>query len=107
MEDALIVDQLVAGTAHVIDDFVPSSLSQSGADPRGQIIEHLVPAHLLPFALTTPASASKWVKDSLGVVNLVEGRVTLGAVTSAAAWMRGVALEFSNAAGLLIDVGEQ
>ena len=47
------------------------------------------------------------IADALGVVHLVERGRALGAVAPAAARMDGIALELLDAAGVLVDVGEE
>src|SRR6266851_4604945 len=107
MQDALVVDEFMAGTADMIDDFVAPPLNQGRANPRRQVVEHFVPGDSLPFALAAFTSAHEWIENALGIVDLVKGRRTFGAVPSAAARMRGIALEFADAAGFFIDVREQ
>src|ERR1700730_13335391 len=107
MQDALIVDEFMAGTAYVVDDFIAPPINQRLANPLSKILQHLVPGHSLPFALTAFTGALERIEDTLRIIDLVEGRRTFSAVASAAARMRRIALEFANAAGLLIDVSEQ
>src|SRR5713101_6198120 len=107
MQDALVGDEFMAGTTHMIDDFVAPPLNQSRANPRSKVVEHLVPGDSLPFALAAFPGALEWIENTLGIVDLVEGRRAFSAIASAAARMRGIALEFADAAGLFIDVREQ
>src|SRR5215469_14348597 len=107
MQNALIVDEFVTRTADMIEDFVPPSLNQRRANPRSKIVKHLVPGHSLPFALAALSGALERIKNTLGVIDLVESRRTFSTVASAAAGMCRIALEFADAAGLLIDICEQ
>src|SRR6516164_1515171 len=97
----------MAGTADVIDDFVAPPLNQRRTNPGSKIVKHFAPGNLLPFALTALASALEWIKNTLGVIDLVKGRRTFSTVASAAARVRRIALKFADAAGLLIDISEQ
>src|SRR5438876_3207263 len=107
MEDALIVNEFMAGAADVVDDFVAAAFDERLADARGEVVEHLVPGDALPFGFAAIADALERIKDALGVVDLIESRGPLGTIAAAAARMGGVALEFADAVGLFVDVGEQ
>src|ERR1019366_7448095 len=91
----------------MVYDFVVPSFDKSLSDSRSQIIEHLVPAHTLPFSLAALASALERMEYSLRVVGLVDRRRTPGAVAATAAGMLGIAFEFANLERILVNVGEQ
>jgi hypothetical protein len=50
VENALMIDELVSGTADVIHDFRAPVLDQSFADAPRDIVQYLVPADALPFS---------------------------------------------------------
>src|SRR5262249_1511881 len=107
VEGALGVDQFVPGAARVIHDLLLPSLEEGCTNAAADIVQHLVPGDTLP--LTTPARAgtAKRIKDALGVLHLVQGGWSLGAVPPAAPRMLGIALELLDLERLLVHVGEQ
>src|SRR5262249_26862013 len=107
VEDPLVVDQLVAGTPHVVHHLVAAALDESLADSRRDVVERGVPADALPLPFPALTDALERVTDPLGVLHLVQRGGALGAVASAAARMLRVALELRDAPGVAIDVGEE
>jgi len=107
VEDALQVDQLVAGPAEVIHHFLRPPLDQRLPDPARDVVERLVPRDALPLAAATLARAPHRITDALGIVDLVERGRALRTVAAAAAGMDGIALELLDSARGLVDVGEQ
>src|SRR5260370_17618704 len=70
MEDALVVNQLVAGPAHVVHDFVLASFLQRFPNSPTQIVQYLVPRHSLPFALTPLSCPTQWIQNPLRSIDL-------------------------------------
>src|SRR5208283_4415121 len=91
----------------MVNDFVPPSFDKRLSDSRRQIVEHLVPAHTLPFSLAALAGALERIEYSLRVAHLVDRRGTLGAVAATTAGMLGIAFEFANLESIPVNVGEQ
>src|SRR5262249_1424477 len=107
VEDALEVDQFVPGAAQVIHDLLLPSLDEGGTNAAADIIQHLVPGDTLPLTTPPRAGTAKRIEDALGVMPLVQGRRSLGAVPPAAPRMLGIALELLDLESLLVHVGEQ
>ena len=96
----------VPGAADVVDHAVARAGIERVADFCRDFVQRLFPRDALPLARTALALALQRVKDALGIVNLVDGRRPLGAVTAAAGGMRRVAFELAHPPGLLVDVSE-
>src|SRR5262249_42002952 len=107
VEDALEVDELVAGPAEVVHDLALPSLHQRLPDALPDVVEHLVPRDALPAPSTARADAAQRIADALGIGHLVQRRRAFGAIASAAAGMRRVAFELLDREGLAVDVGEE
>src|SRR5204863_8943721 len=84
LKDAIYIP-IVAGTAYVIDDFIAPIFDQRIPNPCCERIEHFVPGCALPLPFAALAHASERAKDAFGIVDLVDGRWTLGAVGRARA----------------------
>ena len=98
---------VLARTPHVVDHAVAPVLLDGSADTPGDIVQRLVPRHLLPLALAAVAHALEGLQDAVGVVDLVEGRGALRAVPPPAAGVQRVALDLVDVEALLVDVGKQ
>src|ERR1700730_9256061 len=107
VQDALIVDQFMAGTADVIENLLGAALAQRAADSPGEIIERFVPRHALPLALAAASRPPHRIEDALGIADLVDRRRPFGAVAAAAARMSGFAFELADREVALVDVSEQ
>ena len=95
-----------AGTADVIHQLVPAVLDDRLADPPADVVERLVPRHLLPAPLAALAGAPQRVEDAVGIVELVRRDDPLRARAAAAAGVQRVALDLADVERLLVDVGE-
>src|SRR5579885_1792278 len=98
---------IVAGPSNVIHDLVAPILDDGRANFGRERIQHLVPAHALPFALATLASTLEGIENTFGIVNLIQRGRPFGAVAPPAAGMVGIALETAHAPALLVDIGQQ
>src|SRR5262249_41204827 len=107
VEDALQVDELVAGPAEVVHDLALPSVDERLADAPADVVEHLVPRDALPSPAPARPDAAQRIADALGIVHLIEGRRSLGAVAPSASRMRRVALELLDRERLAVDVGEE
>src|SRR2546426_8818720 len=107
VEHALQVDELVSGTAEVIHDFLLPALDERLADPSRDVVERVVPRYALPSTAAARPLAAHRIEDALGILHLIEGGGTLGAVAAAAARMHRVALELLDLQRVLVDVREE
>src|SRR5947208_15559782 len=93
VKHALVVDQLMPRTPHVIHDFILAALLKSTADAARQVIKNFAPGDALPFPFTAFACAPQWIKDALRIVDLIDSGWPFGAIASPAAGMRGIAFK--------------
>src|SRR5215813_12766758 len=107
MQNALVVDKFVSGTANVVHNLVLATFLQCAPNASAQIVKHFVPGHALPLAFTALARAAQWIEDALRIVDLIDGGRTFGAVASTAAGMRRIALKLLHAHLLFIDICQQ
>src|SRR5262249_47519484 len=107
MQNALVVDKFVSGTANVVHDLVLAALLECTSYSSAQIVKHFVPGHALPLAFTALARAAQWIEDALRIVDLIDGGRTLGAIASATAGMRRIALKLLHAHLVFIHICQQ
>jgi hypothetical protein len=107
MHDPLVIDELMAGTAYMVHDFVVPVLLKGLPDPPGKIIQNLVPSHSLPFSLASLAYPFQRKEYPLGIVDLIDGGRSFCAVAAPAAGMCGVTLELANTKVFLVYVCKQ
>src|SRR5437016_4888043 len=93
VEHALVIDQLMPRTPHVIHDFILAAFLKSTANPGSQIIKNFVPGNALPFAFTAFTGAPQWIKDALWIIDLIDSGWAFGAIASPASGMRGIAFK--------------
>src|SRR6476469_2131115 len=105
-EDALS-KTVFTGSADVIHDFVAAIFDYSLTNAVGNIIQNPVPRDSFPFSLPAFAGALEWVKNAVGILNLVKGGRAFGAVAAARSGMLGIAFKLLNVAGNFVDVGQQ
>src|SRR5258708_30864379 len=84
VQHALVVNELVAGTAHVVHDFVLAIFLKRTADPSAKFVEHGVPGHALPFSFTALARTPQRIKDTFRVIYLIDGCRSLRAIAATA-----------------------
>ena len=94
-------------TPDVIHDLPSAIFHDRFANACGDIVKRCIPGSLFPFALTAFAGALEWIKNAIGILNLVERCRTLRTVAPARPGMLGVTFKLLNFAGDLVDVGEQ
>ena len=97
---------VLAGAADVIHDFVAAVLDDRAAEARGDVVERLVPRHLLPAPAAALALALQRIQNPVGILELIRRDDALRACAPAAAGMRRVALDLADGEALLVDVGE-
>ncbi len=95
-----------AWAADVIDDSIRAALLALAHFLR-DFRECLLPRDLLPFAFTALANSFERIQDSFGVIHLVVSRRSLGAVSSARAWVDGIAFELANLVGVFVNIRKQ
>ncbi len=96
----------VPGAADMVDHPVPRAGIERITDFCRDFVQRLLPRDTLPLARAALALALQRVQDALGIVNLVDGRWSLGAVAPAAGGMCRVAFELAHSPGLLVDVSK-
>lgn len=69
--------------------------------------ERLFPAYTLPLALAALSDSLQRVEDAFGIISLVVGGGTFGAVSAAAAGMDGVAFKLLDLQRRLVYIGQQ
>src|SRR5579864_2091897 len=107
MQHALVVNELVSGTAHVVHDLVFTAFLKRIANATAQIIQDFVPTHALPLPFTTLPCPAQWIEDALRIVDLIDGGRPFGAVASAAAGMRRIAFKLLHLHLLFIYISQQ
>src|SRR5262249_52493450 len=71
------------------------------------IIEHFIPGHALPLPFTALSGTPQRIKDALRIIDLIDGGWAFGAVASATAGMRRIALKLLHAHLVFIDICQQ
>src|SRR5207302_10114739 len=102
-----IHDEVVAGTPHVIHDFITASLLDCSANTAAQLFQNFGPGGSRPLACSARATALHRVENAVRVVNLVDGGRAFGTQAAAAGRMLGIAFELIDLSSCLINVGEQ
>ena len=97
---------VLAGTADVIHDFVPTVLENGFPDSRCDVVERLTPRHLAPFSRTAFAVAGQRIEDAIRILDLVRRDDAFGARAAAAARVHRIALDLPDRQLLLVDVCE-
>src|ERR1051326_193006 len=98
---------IFTGPADVIHDLAFAILNDRFANATRKIVEHLIPTDAFPFSFATLSRSFEWIKNSIGIGNLIQRRWSFGAVTSARSRILGVAFKLLNLAGVFVDVGQQ
>ena len=93
--------------ADVIHDIVRAPLGERRADPRGNVLQRLVPRDARPSVAAARASPLHRVQHAVRVLDLVQRRRALGAVAAPRPGVLGVALQLAHLAGVPVNVGEQ
>ena len=97
---------VVTGPADVVHDLVVAAFLERPPDAPADVGQGLRPRDAGPAALAAPADALQGIEDPVRIVDLVQRRGTLGAVTPAAAGVRRVAFELANLQGLFVHPAE-
>ena len=98
---------VLTGPADVVHDLVLAILADGVADSSGDGVERLVPGGLFPFTFASFAGAVEWLKDAIGIGDLVQRCGTFRAVASTRAGVFRIAFKLLHLAGDLVDVGQQ
>src|SRR4051812_33219039 len=99
-------ETIFAGATDVIHDFFVPVFDDRLPDAGRDVIKRLVPTHLLPTSSTTAPGALHWMKNAIWIMNLIQRRRALCAVSSARARMFWIAFELLNLAGSFVDISE-
>jgi len=105
LHDAVGVSVFARAT-DVIDDPVRSAFLALAHFLRN-FGQRLFPRNLFPFAFATFAHSLQRIQNPFRVIDLIVRRGSLGAVTSPAARVDGVAFELANLVGVLVHVSEK
>jgi len=97
---------LVAGSAHVVDNFIPPAVLDRLRDPRRDHLDRFLPIDPLPFSLAALTDALHRMQDSIRIIDLVDRRWPLRAQPATTRWVQRVALELANLVRFLINVRE-
>src|ERR1051326_848383 len=100
-------EAIFAGATDVIHDFVATIFYDGFTDSRGEIIQNLVPTDALPFSFAAFSTPLERIQNSIRIVDLIERRRALCAITSARSRVLRIPFELLNLIGVLIDVGKQ
>src|SRR3982750_1438936 len=99
-------ESIFAWAADVIHDLLSPLFDVGFSDSAGDVIKRLVPTHLFPTPPAATSCALQWMKNAIGVMNLIQRRRSFGAVASARTRMFGIAFELLNLTGSFVDVSE-
>src|SRR5437868_14109642 len=98
---------VLPGAAHVVHHFGAAVLFERGSDLLRQSFENFIPGCALPFAFAALARPFQRIKNSFGVLNLIDCGGTLCAIATARSGMKRSALELLNLARCFIHVTEE
>src|SRR5437868_8346448 len=90
-----------------VHHFGAAVLFERGSDLLRQSFENFIPGCALPFAFAALARPFQRIKNSFGVLNLIDCGGTLCAIATARSGMKRIALELLNPASGFIDVSEE
>ena len=74
-----IHDEVVARTAHVIHHFFAAPFLNRFANARAERFQHFSPRSARPLPGSARPAALHGIKNAIRIVNLIDGRRTLGA----------------------------
>src|SRR5678816_4116929 len=97
----------MAWPANVIHDFIPTLFCERFTHAARNVIQNFIPGNTFPLSLAAFADSFERVTNTLGIIDLIEGRRPLSAVAPAAAGMFRIALEAANCIGILFNDGNQ
>ncbi len=100
-------EAVLPGAAHVVDHLVAAVLDDRGPDPRGDVVERLIPGDRLPLPAAPLADPAQRVQDPVRVGELVDRRRPLRTVAPPRPRVRRVALQLADRQVALVDVGQQ
>src|SRR5215467_695586 len=105
--ESALHDEVVARTPDMVHDFLAATFLEGFAHAAADGFENLRPGNAFPLAAAPWSNAVQGIENAVGIVNLVDGRRSLGAQASAAGGMPGIAFELVDFSALLVDVSEQ
>src|SRR5689334_19516919 len=96
---------IVPGASNVIHDLVPTILHDGGTNLTSQRFQHFFPGCAFPLALAALPRTLEWIKNTLGVVDLINSGWSLRTVAPTTARMIRIPLESPNSACPFINIG--
>ena len=107
VKDPLVIKQLMTGPSNMIHDFVAPLFQQRLSHAAGNVIESFIPRDALPLSCTARANALERETNPLGIVDLIECRGSLGAISAPAAGVLRISLETPDTSGVLFDESQK
>src|ERR1041384_1953846 len=95
------------GTSNVIHDFVAPLFQQRFSYAAGNVIESLIPGDALPLSGAALADALQRITNPLGIIDLIECRGSLGAISAPTAGMLRIPLETPDTSGVLFNESQK
>src|ERR1041385_3005214 len=86
-------DEVVTGAADMVHDFFAAPFLYGFADACTERLEHLLPRGAGPLPCSALPSTLHRIEHAVGIMNLINGRGTLGAQASAARRMHRIPFE--------------
>ncbi len=100
-------DEVVSRAPNVVHDFFAAPFLKRFANARAKSFQHFIPRSARPLPCSARPAALHRIQHAIRIVNLVDGRRTLGAQPPAARRMHGIAFELGDLPDFLVDVGQQ
>src|SRR6185437_7859187 len=97
----------MAGPSNMIHDFIAPLFQQGFSHAAGNVIESFIPRDALPLSCAARADALERVTNPLGIVDLIEGSRSLGAISAPTPGMLRVALETPDMPGVLFNESQK
>src|SRR5512144_3174724 len=97
----------MTGASNVIHDFIAPLFQQGFSYAAGNVIESFIPRDALPLSCAARADALKRITNPLGIVDLIEGSRSLGAISAPTPGMLRVAVKTPDAPAVLFNKSQK
>src|SRR6187549_1903819 len=97
----------MTGSSDVIHDFIAPLFQQGFSYAAGNVIESFIPRDALPLSCAARADALERITNPLGIVDLIDGSRSLGAISAPTLGMLRVALETPDMPGVLFNESQK